>query len=929
MSHTGLTQGEIERRAERFSQDWRDAAYEKGETQTFYNEFFDIFGVKRRSVARYEEHVKKLGNKSGFIDLFWPGNLIVEQKSAGKDLAEAAEEAAEYFDAIPEEQKPRYQLVCDFQRFELRDLDTGDQAKFALRDLSKHIHRFAFILGDRVPSFGVQVPVNQEAARLVSLLHRNLLKSRYSPKNIDRLLVRIVFCLFADCTGIFRPRGHFADYVHANSCDDGKDLGRLLSELFQVLNEQESKRQKHLGSDLASFPYINGDLFAESLPIARFDKTTRELLLQACNFDWSRVSPAIFGSLFQSVLSKEDINKLSRHPTSETNILKVLNDLFVHEFEARLTSIVRSSHNKPADLRLFLADLRAVTVFDPACGCGNFLAIAYRELRRLETDALVHLNKITDLELNSSDLSLVDVDQLFGIEISEYSARIAETSLWMTDHIMNTYLSSKLNTEYRRVPLKKTPVIKVANALKIDWRSVLRPEACSFIVGNPPYKGAKKQTHTQRQELSKVARSCGCEAGTMDYACGWFLLAAKYASEHGKIGFVVTNSLVEGEQTAQLWPNVLDRYGFEIDFAHQNFVWETDGNKKSAVHVVIIGLSKLDRGRRKKFLYQYVASDTEPTREACRAISPYLIAADRLANPNTVVESSIKPINGWPRLRTGSKPIDGNYYIFNSKELKSFVHLEPSSKRFIRPYIGAKEHLTGRKRFIIHLPDKELSQFGPLKHVMKLVDTVRSYRLGKIGSKNNGKRVRPAPHSLAGKPRKWHITFLPDDPFLIVPEVSSEKRSYIPIAFMSPPVVPSNLVKILKNASLLEFGLLTSKMHMVWARKIGGSLEKRYRYSIRISYNTFPLPSSLTERAAAQIHRLATKVLDERAKYPRVSLGDLYMEDKMPESLRRAHAQLDKAVDKAYRSTPFADDGDRVTHLLNLYAQAQAPLEQT
>jgi hypothetical protein len=928
MSHTGLTQGEIERRAERFSYDWREAAYEKGETQTFYNEFFEIFGVKRRSVARYEEHVRKLGNKSGFIDLFWPGNLIVEHKSAGKDLSEAAKEAAEYFDAIPEEQKPRYQLVCDFQRFELRDLDTGEQVKFALRDLSKHIHCFAFILGDRVPSFGVQVPVNQKAARLVSLLHGNLLKSGYSRKNIDRLLVRIVFCLFADCTGIFRPRGHFADYVHANSSDDGKDLGRLLSELFQVLNEQESKRQKNLDSDLASFPYINGDLFAEPLPIARFDKKTRELLLQACNFDWSRVSPAIFGSLFQSVLSKEDINKLSRHPTSEANILKVLNDLFLHEFASRLKCIASSSHNKAGDLRRFLEDLRTVTVFDPACGCGNFLAIAYRELRRLETEALIHLGKLTALNLHSANLSLVDVDQFYGIEISEYSARIAETSLWMTDHIMNTYLSSKLKTEYRRVPLRKTPIIKVANALKTDWKTVLPPESCAFVVGNPPYKGSKKQTHVQRQELARVARSCGVDPGTLDYASAWVLLAAKYGARQTKIGFVVTNSLVEGEQAAQLWPTILGRYGFNIYFAHQTFVWQTDGNKKSAVNVVIVGLAKQDVAPATKTLYRYTTPQCTPRSRVCRAISPYLFVADGLKDPTTTVRASKTPVNGMPRLRTGTKPIDGNYYIFTPSERKSFISTEPGAKKFIREFIGAEEHLSGEKRFILYLPEAKIEQFNDLPLVMGLVEKVRRYRLGKIGNKKQGRKLHPTPHPYAATPRKFPIDCAPEVPFLIIPEVSSENRSYIPIAYMKPPAIPSNLVKILENAKLFQFGLLTSNMHMAWARTIGGSLENRYRYSISISYNTFPLPPNISKANAKRIEALVMEVLAQRKRYPRLSLRDLYNSSTMPASLKKAHAQLDKAVDKVYRRTPFTDDDDRVTHLLNLYALGAAPTDE-
>jgi hypothetical protein len=920
MINRGLTWSEIQRSAKMFAEDHKDASRERGETQSFYNEFFEIFGIKRRSVAKFEEHVKLLDNTSGFIDLFWRGVLLVEQKSAGRSLDVAAKEADEYFDAIPEHEKPQYQLVCDFQRFELLDRDTGKIVRFKLEELPDNIHHFAFILGDRVPSFRTQEPVNREAAMLVARLHSSLLSSGYPEGKMDRLLVRLVFCLFADCTGIFRPRGHFTDYIEANSSTHGGDLGPLLAQLFQILDQQQSSRQRNLPDDLEAFPYINGDLFAEILPIASFDKATRSLLIEAGHFDWSKVSPAVFGSLFQSVLSKEDISSLSRHPTSELNILKVLDDLFVRDLKEELESIPKESPKKRAALlRAFLEKLAKLTFLDPACGCGNFLAVAYRELRRIETDALFALSQIAKLNLNSPDLSRVDVDQFFGIEISEYSVRIAETSLWMTDHIMNTALGLKLNTVYARVPLTQKPAIFVGDALTNDWNTVIPSMRCSFILGNPPYRGSKKQTAGDRLQLDRILKGSGGDGGTLDYSAAWLIKSAQYASKGTRIAFVLVNSLTEGQQVAQLWPLLFEKHGFEIFFAHQPFVWQSGALQNSAVHVVIVGIVDKNQAGSRRRLFRYPDPTAAPTVEVVGAISPYLIAADQINDPHCVVREAVTPINGLRELKTGTKPIDGGHYIFDSEEKRRFLAAEPRAQRFVRPYIGTEEYLNNTQRYLLYLPDAMAPMFCKLRSVMNLVKKVKQYREGLIGNKKAGKNLKKVPHDLAPTPRKFHITNVPTAPFLLVPEVTSEKRSYIPMGFMRPPVIPSNLVKILPHATLLEFGLLTSMMHMAWMRIIGGSLENRYRYSIGIVYNTFPLPEALSPTQAAKIEKLAQGVLDARSVHQNLTPKQLYDSETMPDDLRQAHKKLDAAVERAYAAGAFASDDERVAHLLNLY----------
>ena len=915
-----LSWNEIRVRAAAFAKEWRNAAYEKGETHSFYNDFFDLFGVRRRTVARYEEHVKRLDNSSGYIDLFWPGVLLVEQKSAGRDLTRAYGQAGDYFDALPERERPRYILVSDFQTFELHDLDEREMTAFALADLPHHIEKFGFILGVQKRAFKDQDPVNIQASELMGQLHDALKESGYTGHDLELFLVRTVFCLFADDTGIFEPRDSFFELLEQRTREDGSDLGLWLSRLFQVLDTPVDKRQTTLDQDLARFPYVNGDLFRGPLRIPDFDAPMRQALLDACRFDWTAISPAIFGALFQSVMHPAQRRAQGAHYTTEKNILKVIEPLFLDGLRAEFTRLkARRDTHRRLELHRFQQRLGRLRFLDPACGCGNFLIIAYRELRALEIEVLKELRAYRDDtetgELDAAELSVVNVDQFYGIEISAFPTHIAETALWMMDHIMNNRLSLEFGQTFVRIPLTTSPHILNADALETDWASLLPPQDCSYVFGNPPFVGAKYQSQKQRVQVRGIA-VLGKTGGTLDYVTAWFLKAGEYVQRgSARLGFVATNSTTQGEQVGQLWPLLFDRYRLEIAFAHRTFAWGSDARGKAHVHVVILGLDRRDTVRTEKRLFSYpdLNADPEETRHA--VLSPYLFDAGGLADPHLTVREESRPINGLGKLIIGSKPIDGGHYIFDTEERAALLSVEPDAAPFLRPFVGAREYLQGGERWILALHDASPATLAQLPHIKERIATVRAYR----------QASKSAPtQKLAETPTLYHVNVLPSRPFLVVPEVSSERREYVPIGWLEPPTIPSNLVRVIENATLSDFALLTSAMHMAWLRHIGGRLKSDYRYSIGLVYNTFPLPPEGTQ--LAKLEPLAQAILDARASHPGATLADLYDPDLMPPNLRKAHHALDQAVDRLYRPSGFASERERVEHLFGLYEKMTAPL---
>ena len=878
---TRLSWNEIRVRAAAFAAEWRDATYEKGQTQSFYNDFFNIFGVKRSSVARYEEHVKKLDNRSGFIDLFWPGVLLVEQKSAGHDLTKAYEQAGDYFDALPEQDRPRYILVSDFQTFELRDLYERERAFFTLADLPYHVEKFGFILGVQKRTFKDQDPVNIQASELMGHLYDALEQSGYTGHDLELFLVRTVFCLFADDTGIFEPRDIFLDFLETRTSEDGADLGPWLAQLFQVLDTPETERAATLDEDLAAFPYVNGELFREPARIPSFTAPMRQALLDACRFDWTAISPAIFGALFQSVMASAERRAQGAHYTTEQNILKVIEPLFLDDLKAEFAHLkARKDSRKRADLLAFQRRLGQLTFLDPACGCGNFLIITYRELRLLEIEVLRTLRELTgetdQRVLNVAELSRVNVDQFYGIEIGEFPGRIAETALWMMDHIMNSRLSLEFGQTYARIPLTASPHIVHGDALEVDWTDVLPPGQCSYVLGNPPFVGAKFQTAHQRAQVRAIA-GLGGSGGTLDYVTAWLLKAGAYVTGPTRIGFVATNSTTQGEQVGQLWPLLFDRYRLELAFAHRTFAWGSDARGKAHVHVVILGLDRRNNTRTEKRLFSYSDLNGDPEETHHTALSPYLFDASDLADSHQIVREENEPVNGMRRLKTGVQMIDNGILTFSEEEKGAFLTAEPSASRFFRQYIGGNEFINGFHRWILHLREANPTDLRQLPMVAGKVAEVRAYRSAS---------ARASTQRMANYPTLVGVDERLDKDYLVIPNTSSERREYVPIGWLTPDVIANQKLRILPDATLPEFALLTSAMHMAWMRTVTGRMKSDYMYSVGVVYNTFPLPPQGVD--LAKLKPLAQAVLDARAAHPGATLADLYDPDLMPPNLRKA-----------------------------------------
>ena len=904
----------IRARATRFASRWLGHGYEKGQTQLFYQDFFEVFDANVRKVADFEKQITKLSGSTGYIDLYWPRVLLVEQKSKGKSLIEAKKQADEYFAGLKQRDVPRYMLLCDFQNFELYDRVEDSVVKFKLSNLPKHVKEFGFLKGVVKRPFKDQDPVNIEASELVGKIHDDLKKSGYKSPNLEKILVRIVFCMFADSTGIFQDRESFLDLLKVQSTEKDHNVGRILAHLFQTLNEPIDHREISLDQDLKDFPYVDGGLFDEQSKIPSFSVEMTKNLIEACSFDWSAISPAIFGSLFQFVMDREERRKQGAHYTTEKNIMKVLEPLFLtglwEEFERIKGN--RGTHRRKR-LKEFQVKLSKMTFFDPACGCGNFLVIAYRELRRLEIEVIRELRSDQRVKgqgvLDASELSLINVDQFYGIEINDFAVRIAETAMWMMDHIMNNRLSLEFGQNYARIPINKSPRIVVGDALELDWSTVIAPTECSYIIGNPPFQGAKPQTAEKRAMLRQIL-AAGKSGGTLDYVAGWFIKAAEYIqNSKTQIGFVATNSITQGEQVAQLWPKLLDEHGLDITFAHQTFAWESEARGKAHVHVVIIGLAKEEDAPKDRTLYTYEDLHADPFQTFHSAISPYLFGLDSLTKQHVVVHETLHSLNGFPPIAMGSQPIDDNNYIFTDDEKRAFLDTEPRAKPYLRPYVGGQEFLQGKKRWILDLNGTNHDVLEKIPAIWQRVEAVRKFR-----SASNRKSTRDK----ANKPEEFGGIVIPHQPFLVIPGNSSEKRDYVPIGWLRPPIIPSNAIYLVESTDTVLFGILMSAMHMSWMRLVGGRLTSRYRYSAGLVYNTFPVPQ-YTESQKTNIAKCGQQILDIRSKYPRVSLSQLYNRTTMPTDLLNAHQALDRVVDKLYRKEKFNTERERCEHLLARY----------
>ncbi|MDQ2925599.1 MAG: class I SAM-dependent DNA methyltransferase [Acidobacteriota bacterium] len=894
-----LAWNEIRDRAVAFSRDWKDEASETAEAKTFWDAFFNVFGITRRRIASFEKPVVKSDGKGGYIDLLWKGVLLVEHKSRGLDLDRAFHQATDYFHGLKERDLPRFVIVSDFARFRLYDLEgDAEPVEFKLEDLHKNIRSFGFIAGYQTRSFGQQDPVNIQAAEKLGKLHDLLRLAGYEGHALELFLVRTLFCLFAEDNAIFELQ-QFREWIEQRTSEDGSDLGPLLAQLFQALNTPEDRRQKNLDEHIAAFRYINGKLFEETTSMPALDRRMREMVLECTALDWSRISPAIFGALFQSIMDKKARRNLGAHYTSETNILKALQPLFLDSLRAEFERVRRDSKR----LGDFHEKLRNIRVLDPACGCGNFLVIAYRELRLLELDVLRELFKSTrEGQLDVSNIVFIDVDQFYGIEIEEFPAQIAQVALWMTDHQMNQKVSVEFGQYFARLPLKKAPTIIRGNALEIGWETLASPARLTYIVGNPPFVGKQFQTPRQKLDLSAVLNDVS-GSGTLDYVSAWFRKASDYMqrNQQAKAAFVATNSITQGEQAGVLWPHLLAKK-IRILFAHRTFEWTSEARGRAAVHCVVIGFGMLDEAMKAIFDYHTVKS--EPIRIPARRINPYLVDAEDIFLPNRR-----SPIGNAPSISFGSMPNDGGFLILDAAERKALLSAHPALKPFIRPFIGSEEFINSIPRYCLWLQDISASQLRTFPEVLKRVMEVRKVRLSSTRSTTRDLAKTP---SLFGEARQ------PSRKYLLIPGVSSETRRYIPMAFMRKEVIANNLVYVSQDATIYHFGVLTSLMHMAWVRSTCGRLKSDYRYSAGIVYNNFPWPEP-TPKQRKTIETAAQAVLNERDRHPNATLADLYDPLSMPPRLVKAHQTLDRAVDAAYGRTAFASEAERVAFLFTLY----------
>ncbi len=904
-----ISKNEIRARARAFAKEWEKETYEDGEAKSFWDDFFTVFGVSRRRVATFEYSVKKEDGRQGFVDVLWKGVMLAEHKSLGKDLDKAFVQAKEYFPGLKDAELPRYVVVSDFARMRVYDLESGNEVEFALADFHTHIDTFGFISGYEVRQYEAEEEASVRAAVLMAEFHNAIAKTGYAGHDLEVFLVRILFCLFADDTEIF-PKSHFRTYVTNRTAEDGSDLGRTLLELFEVLNTPERNRQTTVDEQLAEFPYVNGAIFAERIASVHLDAAARATLLKCCAFDWSGISAAIFGSLFQGVMDEKERRQLGAHYTSEINILKVIQPLFLDELYNEFDAAKRS----PKALDVFHTKLSSLTFLDPACGCGNFLVTTYRELRRLEIQVLLKKRKHdtnTLLAFGAGELSRLHVNQFYGIEIEEFPALVARTAMYLADHQMTRELQKEFGHEPARIPLQEPATIVHANALATDWASVVPPAQLSYIIGNPPFYGAMEMTPEQRVNLLDVFGSNFKSAGVLDFVSAWYKKSADYI--HGtqiKVGLVSTNSIIQGEQVGILWRYLTDELGIVIHFAHQTFKWSNEARGKAAVHCVIIGFANFDTD--KKYLYTYTNADGGADESEVSSINAYLVSGK-----NVFVSNRDVPLCPVPPMIFGNMPRDGGHLLMTDEEKNQLVTEEPDAEKFIRPFISAKEFLNNEKRWCVWLVDANPSE---LKNAPKILARIEGVRQMRLVSKAASTRKMAATPGIFGQ------VVQPKSSYVLIPRHSSERRSYIPMGFCSENDIVADSCMAVPNATYFHFGVLTSRMHMTWVRYTCGRLKSDYRYSKDIVYNNFPWPGCVAGELASvanqeKIAECAQAVLDARAQFSGSSLADLYDPRTMPPALVKAHAALDRAVDAAYNYRDTGSDTDRIAFLFGLYQE--------
>jgi len=876
-----LSWDDIHSKAIAFSNRWKDATSEKQQDQGFIEDFLRVFGVPdARTVGTFQEKTKIEG-QTKWIDYLWKGKIAIEMKTRGDKLDKAMDQLSQYMYSLPAEDVPDLWLVSDFESIRISRRSTNELFTFKTRELRNHIKHFSEIAGyetERVQD--TKIEDNVKAAEKMAKLHDALKASGYDGHDLQVYLVRLLFCLFANDTGIF-PKGHLYNYIQKSNMD-GTDLSDRISRLFDVLNMDEPTREKRtlLSDELKQFRYINGALFAGKLPPADFNQNMRLILLECLLFDWHKISPAIFGAMFQGVMDTKQRRELGAHYTSEENILKLIKPLFLDE----LYKEFNKAKTDPTALDRFHDKIAGLKFLDPACGCGNFLIITYRELRLLEIEVLKMKINTAQRELDISHLLKVNVGQFYGIEYESFPCEIAKVGMWLIDHLMNLEVSDAFGQYHPRLPLRQSATIVCENALRIDWESVVPRDELNYILGNPPFVGNNNLSPLQREDLVPFFP----HNKRMDYVAAWYVKASVYMNGTKIKGALVsTNSISQGEQVALLWKPLMEQ-GMFINFGIPTFKWSNEAKGNAAVHCVIIGFSYIK---------------TIPN------INPYLFEG-----PTIFIESRNKPICNVPPIEKGNQPTDGGNLIIEAKDYDSFIAREPLAQKYIKRLVGAVEFINGLDRYCLWLPGVSPADLRKMPLVLERIEMCRQIRLA---SPDEGTR------RLADTPMLFRETKNPET-FIVIPSVSSERRRYIPIGFLNNSTIPTNLVLIIPNATHYHFGILTSSVHMAWTRAVCGRLEMRYRYSKDIVYNNFPWPI-VSDEQKAEVEKLSQDILDARLFFSESNLADLYDPLAMPPVLQKAHAKLDRAVLGLYGFGKDMTEADIVVALMKLYQGIAKP----
>jgi hypothetical protein len=914
---------DIQDRAEKFIFDYKDAKDEDRDAKSFWKDLMTLFGVEARSVGAFEERVKMYGRPGvGKIDYFAPRKFLIEQKSRGKDLDDAYKQALDYFDALSEDVKPRHIIVSDFARIRIYDLESKKEDKsveFALEELPQRVAELAFFTDEEVRVYKPEEHIDVRAVRVIGKLHDALKVSNYKPEHLPPLLTRLVFCFFADDIGIFEKNA-MRRYFEENTKMDGSDIGDKLRNIFDVLNTPDgsagTKNERQAGMDdtLRGLPYVNGGMFAGHIDVIFGTRDIRDMLMKCMEFDWSAVSPAIFGSMFQSVMNEKERHDLGAHYTSETNILKVINGLFLEDLKHELDVAATSR----AKLDALWDKISQITLLDPACGCGNFLVIAYRELRAIENEIIRRIHGKEDkrsaahasihgrLDLGEVDLQTISkfsVERMYGIEIDAFPAEIAKLSLWLIDHKMNMELGKIFGKPLRKLPLTEAPHIVQGNALRLDWESVVPKEKLTYILGNPPFLGYKQQNVEQKVDMEAV---CCDIAGTgvLDYVAAWYLKAARLIQGTSiSVAFVSTNSITQGEQVAALWKPMMESFGIKIVFAHRTFKWTNEATGKAAVYCVIVGFGLREANRAR--LYEYDDIRGEPREKVAKTINPYLVDG-----PTVFLEKRMRPIsNGAPDMVYGNEPREGGMLLLDETERSKAISEYPQLEKWIRKFVSADDFLNDGIRYCYWLvgAEPEILKLPPVRERLTAVRVFRETSKQK------------AAHEAANTPALFVSIRQDDSPYLLIPVVSSENRKYIPIGYMESTVITSNANFMLPNATLWHFGIIESEMQMTWVRAVCGRLKSDYRYSNTIVYNNFSWPEEPTVAQKKAVEDAAQEVLDARATHEGATLAALYDPNTMPQDLLKAHHALDRAVDACYGKRSFKSEPERLEFLFERY----------